>query len=381
MFQPLLDAYLDSMWLPQTEIKPPLNLAICYFWSEDHLQGFKEHLFYYILNSAYDINLSSTLPCDIVFETILNFNGKQRLILNFPQKRIGFIGENMRINFDIYDFGMGFDDLTFGERYLRVPLYYLNLWQFTQIVLSHSNSPFKVDVSKIYNFYKLQDTNSKIQTQISFPNSYPTLDALIREQTDPLKRGFASFVASNPNAPMRNACYQELNSYRPVASGGRVFNTLDKPISNKAEFLSQYKFNLCFENSKGFGYTTEKIIDAYFAHTIPIYWGNPAVAKDFNSKSFINVHDFKDFTEALDFIRYLDTHDNAYLDMLHAHPLNSVNGKPQFYQDLSFAKILAFLQRAIDCKEVYHTQIFPYPPQSSTASSFLFTGKLKLLIN
>ncbi|WP_240329637.1 glycosyltransferase family 10 domain-containing protein, partial [Helicobacter suis] len=176
---------------------------------------------------------------------------------------------------------------------------------------------------------------------------YPTLDALIREQTDPLKRDFASFVASNPNAPMRNACYQELNLYRPVASGGQVFNTIGKPVSNKHDFLSQYKFNLCFENSKGFGYTTEKIIDAYFAHTIPIYWGNPAVAKDFNPKSFINVHDFKDFTEALDFIAYLDTHDNAYLDMLHANPLNiSVNGKPSFYQDLSFAKILAFLQRA-----------------------------------
>ncbi|WP_205436016.1 glycosyltransferase family 10 domain-containing protein, partial [Helicobacter suis] len=351
MFQPLLDAYLDSMWLPQIESKPPLNLAIAYFWSEDHLQGFKEHLFYYILNSAYDINLSSTLPCDIVFETVPNLDGKQGLILNFPQKRIGYIGENMRINFDIYDFGMGFDDLTFGDRYLRVPLYYLNLWWYAHIVTKNLHSPF----------VRLPHEEN-IPSTCSFKDLYPTLDALIREQTDPLKRGFASFVASNPNAPMRNACYQELNAYRPVASGGKVFNTLGKPISNKEEFLSQYKFNLCFENSKGFGYTTEKIIDAYFAHTIPIYWGNPAVAKDFNPKSFINVHDFKDFTEALDFIAYLDTHDNAYLDMLHAHPLNSVDGKPSFYQDLSFAKILAFLQRAIDCKEVYHTHTFPPPP-------------------
>ncbi|WP_143440783.1 glycosyltransferase family 10 domain-containing protein [Helicobacter suis] len=333
----------------QNQPPPPLNLAICYPWSENQLTGFKESFFYYILNSAYDINLSRTPPCDIVFETILH---KQES-LNFPQKRIGFTGENMRINFDIYDFGMGFDDLTFGERYLRVPLYYLQLYSLAHIAINF-DSPFDSP------FVRLPHEEN-IPSSCSFKDLYPTLDALIREQTDPLKRAFASFVASNPNAPMRNACYQELNTYAPVASGGRVFNTLDKPISNKAEFLSQYKFNLCFENSKGFGYTTEKIIDAYFAHTIPIYWGNPAVAKDFNPKSFINVHDFKDFTEALDFIRYLDTHDNAYLDMLHAHPLNSVNGKPQFYQDLSFAKILAFLQRAIDCKEVYHTQPPPLP--------------------
>ncbi|WP_285692944.1 glycosyltransferase family 10 domain-containing protein, partial [Helicobacter ailurogastricus] len=127
-------------------------------------------------------------------------------------------------------------------------------------------------------------------------------------------------------------------------------------VQNKHEFISGYKFNLCFENSMGLGYTTEKIIDAYFAHTIPIYWGNPKVAKDFNPKSFVNVHDFKDFKEALDFIRYLDTYNNAYLDMLHAHPLNTYEGKPRFYQDLSFSKILNFLQNAIECPHLYHEQ-------------------------
>ncbi|WP_285693457.1 glycosyltransferase family 10 domain-containing protein, partial [Helicobacter ailurogastricus] len=136
--------------------------------------------------------------------------------------------------------------------------------------------------------------------------------------------------------------------------GGGVFNTIGHLVQNKHEFISGYKFNLCFENSIGLGYTTEKIIDAYFAHTIPIYWGNPEVAKDFNPKSFVNVHDFKDFKEALDFIRYLDTHNNAYLDMLHAHPLNTYEGKPRFYQDLSFSKILNFLQNAIECPHLYH---------------------------
>ncbi len=78
------------------------------------------------------------------------------------------------------------------------------------------------------------------------------------------------------------------------------------------------------------------------------------MARDFNPKSFVNVHDFKDFKEVLDYVRYLDTHDNAYLEMLHAHPLNTIEGQPKFHQDLSFAKILAFLQNAIYSTEIYH---------------------------
>ncbi|EJB75145.1 alpha 1,3-fucosyl transferase [Helicobacter pylori Hp A-16] len=80
----------------------------------------------------------------------------------------------------------------------------------------------------------------------------------MNNESDPLKRGFASFVASNPNAPIRNAFYDALNSIEPVAGGGSVKNTLGYNVKNKSEFLSQYKFNLCFENTQGYGYVTEK---------------------------------------------------------------------------------------------------------------------------
>ncbi|WP_241893761.1 glycosyltransferase family 10 domain-containing protein, partial [Helicobacter pylori] len=116
----------------------------------------------------------------------------------------------------------------------------------------------------------------------------------------------------------------------------------------------QYKFNLCFENSQGYGYVTEKILDAYFSHTIPIYWGSPSVAKDFNPKSFVNVHDFNNFDEAMDYIKYLHAHPNAYLDMLYENPLNTLDGKAYFYQDLSFKKILDFFKTILENDTIYH---------------------------
>ncbi|WP_158653528.1 glycosyltransferase family 10 domain-containing protein [Helicobacter salomonis] len=365
MFQPLLDVFADSVHLSHSQEKKPLKLGVS-LWYGDAIKDFKSCCFDYILNSQFTITYSTCEPCDIVFGASFRLEGLSRPILNFSQRRIGYTGESERINFDIYDFGMGFDHLIFHERYLRVPLYYTHLWTFLKLAIMSPDSPFKVDERTKQAFYKnYLELNSNYQytekaphctitLNASFKDNYPHLYLLAKNQSDPLQRGFASFVASNPNAPMRNACYQELCAYRPVAGGGGVFNTIGKPIKNKWEFLSQHKFNLCFENSKDHGYTTEKIVDAYFAHTIPIYWGNPVVARDFNPKSFVNVHDFKDFKEVLDYVRYLDTHDNAYLEMLHAHPLNTIEGQPKFHQDLSFAKILAFLQNAIYSTEIYH---------------------------
>ncbi|WP_240444876.1 glycosyltransferase family 10 domain-containing protein, partial [Helicobacter pylori] len=158
----------------------------------------------------------------------------------------------------------------------------------------------------------------------------------------------------------RNAFYDALNSIEPVTGGGSVRNTLGYNVKNKSEFLSQYKFNLCFENSQGYGYVTEKIIDAYFSHTIPIYWGSPSVAKDFNPKSFVNVHDFKNFDEAIDYIKYLHTHPNAYLDMLYENPLNTIDGKAYFYQNLSFKKILDFFKTILENDTIYHCDAHHY---------------------
>ncbi|GAA9959911.1 hypothetical protein VN0918_12580 [Helicobacter pylori] len=78
------------------------------------------------------------------------------------------------------------------------------------------------------------------------------------------------------------------------------------------------------------------------------------MAKDFNPKSFVNVHDFKNFDEAIDYVRYLHTHQNAYLDMLYENPLNTIDGKAGFYQDLSFEKILDFFKNILENDTIYH---------------------------
>ncbi|WRB00382.1 fucosyltransferase [Helicobacter pylori] len=350
MFQPLLDTFIESASIKKKLPLnlPPLKIAVANWFNGP--KEFKASVLYFILKQRYKIILHSNPneSSDLVFGNPLE---QARKILSYQNtKRVFYTGENEVPNFNLFDYAIGFDELDFNDRYLRMPLYYASLHYKAEIV-NDTTAPYKLKADSLYTLKKPSHT---------FKENHPHLCALIHNESDPLKRGFASFVASNANAPKRNAFYEALNSIELVIGGGSVKNTLGYNVKNKNEFLSQYKFNLCFENSQGYGYVTEKIIDAYFSHTIPIYWGSPSVAKDFNPKSFVNVHDFKNFDEAIDYVRYLHTHPNAYLDMLYENPLNTIDGKAYFYQNLSFKKILDFFKTILENDTIYHCDAHSY---------------------
>ena len=71
--------------------------------------------------------------------------------------------------------------------------------------------------------------------------------------------------------------------------------------------MSNFKFSLALENSAFAGYVTEKIMDSFLARTIPVYWGAPDVALDFNRDAFINLADYPNFDAAIDFYVRLGT--------------------------------------------------------------------------
>jgi hypothetical protein len=61
-------------------------------------------------------------------------------------------------------------------------------------------------------------------------------------------------------------------------------------------------FIIAMENSIGDGYVTEKIVNAFYSGAIPIYWGSANINDFFNKEAFINVSDFKDLDECIDYI-------------------------------------------------------------------------------
>jgi hypothetical protein len=71
---------------------------------------------------------------------------------------------------------------------------------------------------------------------------------------------------------------------------------------DKFKTLKDYKFTLCFENSVFPGYVTEKIFDAIFAGSVPIYYGAPDIQKYIPAGAFIDFRDFKDYDALYSFI-------------------------------------------------------------------------------
>jgi hypothetical protein len=64
-------------------------------------------------------------------------------------------------------------------------------------------------------------------------------------------------------------------------------------------------------------------LHAYYARTIPIYWGSPTVTADFNVQSFINVHDFNNTEEVIEYVMRIDSDDDLYNRIISAPPLSS----------------------------------------------------------
>ncbi|CAE7615288.1 fucT [Symbiodinium natans] len=64
-------------------------------------------------------------------------------------------------------------------------------------------------------------------------------------------------------------------------------------LDEAVELLRPYTFALVFENKLVPGYVTEKIVNAFLAGCIPIYWGSRAVLDVFNPSSFIYANDLQ----------------------------------------------------------------------------------------
>ena len=170
------------------------------------------------------------------------------------------------------------------------------------------------------------------------------------------KTGFCSFMAST-NHPWKNRkrlkLFQKVMRYKKVDSGGRFMNNIGRTIAPgekaKLDFLRRYKFHLTFENISREGYTTEKIYDAMAARTVPIYWGNPRIAEEFNPRSFINYFEFTNEEAFLEKIIELDQDDAKYLEYAR-QPYFHHNQPNEFF---SSDRLLNFLQR------IFSTPIIP----------------------
>ena len=196
--------------------------------------------------------------------------------------KIQFVGENMVPDFNLADYAIGFHHLNFGDRYLRLPLYI------------------------IYGDYFIPDGYQKVKENVMLDSGQL------------LNRKFCNFVYSNSATadPIRKEFFERLSKYKKVDSGGKYLNNIGFQVPKKVEFIKEYKFTIAFENSVCEGYTTEKVFEPMVMNSMPIYYGNPLVEKDFNPDSFIWMKNPEDIKSTVEEIIRLDLDDQAYLEKI-----------------------------------------------------------------
>ncbi|MEI7603073.1 MAG: glycosyltransferase family 10 [Opitutae bacterium] len=248
-----------------------------------------------VLAQTYDVRVVPMTQAEVIIYS--SFGNNHR---SFKGKKIFYTSENVLPDFDECDYAITFCHLPDEPRHLRLPQYIHYIQNPTQLIKGPDYVPMNI----------------------------------LKE-----KDKFCNFVVSNPRGSERNKFFKMLNRRKAVDSGGRHFNNLGKVVSDKLSFIKDYKFTLSFENSSSPGYTTEKLVEPMLVNSLPIYWGNPDIARDFNPRSFINVSDFPSFNEAIDYILKVDSDDQLYLSYL-KEPWFNGNRIPGWFTDEYIAKAL-----------------------------------------
>jgi len=167
------------------------------------------------------------------------------------------------------------------------------------------------------------------------------------------ERGFCSFIYCNPIAhPRRDQLFHLLNGYKRVDSLGPYLNNCgnvpDRTGCDWRHSLVRqkrnYKFAIAAENARYEGYVTEKLCSSFRAHAVPIYWGDPSVAEEFNPAAFVNANGMTD-KALIEAVRRIDGDDALWAKMV-SEPAQTPEQRQA--SERGVAHVRAFFERVFD---------------------------------
>lgn len=264
-----------------------LRLKFVDFWF-----GFspESSYFYALLSKSFKVELSD--DPDIL---IYSCYGREHLRYNCI--RVFYTAENRRSDFSGCDFALTFD-YNSNPRHYRLPLYAIYL---------HHNPGSLVNLGR---------AKTPEEALAAWRN----------------KKKFCCMIVSNPAASKRIEFFRKLNAYKQVDSAGRVLNNTGYLVENKLAFIKDYRFVFAFENESYPGYTTEKIIEPFMMQSIPLYWGDPLVCKDFNEDAFLHYKTMMTDEQFIEHIREIDMNEEKAVKML-MQPVFTNTAAPDFVKD------------------------------------------------
>lgn len=93
------------------------------------------------------------------------------------------------------------------------------------------------------------------------------------------------------------------------------YKTYRGPIEHKVQYLKNYKFGICYENSRYSGYITEKIFDVMISGCVPVYFGAPNINSIIPTNCFINRENFDSDLELYKYLKNMtEKEHNQYIE-------------------------------------------------------------------
>jgi hypothetical protein len=272
--------------------KPKIKLFFTDFWP---VFDPEDNYFIDLLSPEFDIELDEENPDFLIYSVFgTRFH-------RYDCVRIFYTGENIRPDMNQCDYAFCYD-YSDNPRIFRMPLY-----------------PFFNDPQKLLR--------------------RPPVEEIMKQKTE-----FCNFIYSNSGPTERVRFFKKLSKYKKVISAGRYMNNTGVPLRNKVEFVRKFKFSIAFENESYPGYTTEKVFEPMLVDSLPIYWGNPLIGRDFNSRSFLNYHDFESEDDLIDRIIEIDSNDELWAEYI-SQPYYENNQLSEYVDPVS---LRAKFRRIID---------------------------------
>ena len=300
---------MSHLWLNRVQsLNQQYNFNFMKVSFLDFWDGFDQNnnFFLHSLRQIIEVEVVSPEESELIIFSCFGYNNFNYL----NKKRIFYTGENLRPNFESLipiqqrqyyvgksDFAFTFD-FSEDPRNIRVPLWMLQIDWFGK--KNYTNPQFTIEPD-------LVDDN---------------------EYSRKPKTKFCSIMFNSPS-PYRYEIVDMLSTYKQVDVYGNRHNNVGYGEDKKLEVISDYKFNICFENTIQPGYYTEKPLHAKVAGCVPIYWSEEQMGVDFNKRGFVNLYDFSNnLVELCNYIVRLDQDDDLF-ETIRRQPTFNDNQNPK----------------------------------------------------
>ena len=108
-------------------------------------------------------------------------------------------------------------------------------------------------------------------------------------------------------------------------------NGLQTFQDSTVQLLRPYRFVIAVENSAFEDYVTERIINAYLAGAIPIYWGTPNLDRYFNPSTYIDIRNYASLSDVADLVLEAEGNESLYQSFFSEPPISFEQWRSLFW--------------------------------------------------